>query len=374
MSDRFKVEHADLLTRARTGSFRLKHGILQTPAFQPVGTLGAVKQLDWRDIVNLGYKHVLMNTYHLMLRPGLEVIEKFNGLRRFTGWNGSILTDSGGYQVFSLGAMRKITNDGVKFRNHIDGSELMLTPENVLEAQFIFDSDICMMLDICSNPNDKEEKVLDDLVLTYYWAQRALTYRDQKSNCDNAIFGIVQGGMFEELRSQSASQICGLDFDGIACGGLAVGESQDDFYRLAEFTANLIPNTHIRYLMGVGRPSDILRAIGWGYDLFDCVLPTRMARHGVAYTRLGEIKLRQARFISDELPLDPKCKCSVCKNYSRAYIRHLFMLDHPSAGRLLTIHNLKYYADLILGARKAIIQDKYSVWSKHQLKKLELEN
>lgn len=367
MGNRFSLVHSDAHSRARSGRYQLKHGELVTPCFQPVGTLGAVKQLDWGDLEKLGYGHVLMNTYHLMLRPGIEQVRRSGGLRGFTGWGGTILTDSGGYQVFSLGAMRKITNDGVRFRNHIDGSELILTPENVLDAQFAFDSDICMVLDICSNPTDNEQKTHDDLVLTYHWAQRALEHRDQLGNGGNAVFGIVQGGMYEELRQKSADQLCCLGFDGMACGGLAVGESQDDFYRLAEFTSGLIPGDNLRYLMGVGRPGDILRAIGWGYDLFDCVLPTRMARHGVAYTRKGELKLKQARYTSDESPLDEKCRCSVCKRYSRGYIRHLYMLDHPSAGRLLTLHNLRYYADLVLGARKAIESDRYLLWSKRQL-------
>lgn len=371
MISRFTITHSDPQSQARTGRYQLKYGELVTPCFQPVGTLGAVKQLDWADLEKLGYSHVLMNTYHLMLRPGVEQILASGGLRRFTGWRGTVLTDSGGYQVFSLGAMRKITPDGVRFRNHIDGSELLLTPENVLSAQLAFDSDICMVLDICSNPTDSAQKAYDDLILTYYWAQRALVFREEQGNTTNAVFGIVQGGMFEELRQQSAEQLCSLGFDGLACGGLAVGESQEDFYRLAEFTCRLIPNTYLRYLMGVGKPTDIIRAIGWGYDLFDCVLPTRMARHGVAYTRGGELKLKQARYTSDDAPLDTKCRCCVCQRYSRAYLRHLYMLDHPSAGRLLTLHNLKFYYDLLAQARQAIERGKFKHWALQQINSLE---
>lgn len=356
--------------RARAGAITTAHAVISTPYFQPVATAGAIKGLSWRTMKSLGYPHVLMNTYHLVLRPGIERIKAAGGMRGFSGWDGGILTDSGGYQVFSLAKSREIGDDGVTFMSHIDGSMHRLTPESVVDSQVVFGSDIAMPLDICTPHNAEHEKARDDLVRTTEWLRRARDSWEKRAEGENALFGIIQGAFFEDLREKAAEDAVALDMPGYAVGGLSVGESNDDFVRMAKFCAKLLPDDKPRYLMGVGRPADLIRAIGWGYDLFDCVLPTRMARHHVAYTRFGNLDLRKARNAEDESPLDPECRCPVCRDHTRAYLFHLAKLHEMNAPVLLTLHNLYFYHELMTRARAAIMRGKYRAFARKWLSRL----
>ena len=367
---RFKLEAVDGCARA--GVIETAHATLETPYFQPVATAGAVKGLTWQAMRELGYPHVLMNTYHLVLRPGVERIRTAGGMRAFSGWDGGILTDSGGYQVFSLAKLRKYDDDGASFMSHIDGSSHKLTPESVIEAQAVFGSDIAMPLDICSPHDASREQAEAELEITLRWLERARDEwerRGRKSEYgdDAALFGIQQGALFEDMRERSAAAISALDLPGYAVGGLSVGESDDDFMRMSRFCAPMLPEAKPRYLMGVGRPADLIRAIGWGYDVFDCVLPTRMARHNVAYTRAGNLDLRKSQFATDESPLDAECGCVVCRNHTRAYVYHLAKLHEMNAPILLTYHNLHFYRELTRDARAAIARGDYRGFARARL-------
>jgi queuine tRNA-ribosyltransferase len=354
---------------------------LPTPLFQPVATAGSLKTLDWRDVSRLGYRHVLMNTYHLVVRPGLERIREYGGVKGFTGWGGSVLTDSGGYQVFSLAAKRSIREEGVSFTDHIEGARHEFTPRSVLEAQLAFGVDFAMALDICTGLPASRNRVARDMQITHRWAAEqievwnkavggaAIPGRDAEAGKNArptvnppSLFGIVQGGLEEDLRAESIATLSSLPFSGIAVGGLAVGEPREDFLRLTAFCGPQLPPERVRYLMGVGTPADLLFAVAHGFDMFDCVQPTRMARHGTAYTRCGTVNLSQARFTDDPRPLDEQCKCYVCRTHSRAYLRHLFTLKEHSYARLLTLHNLHFYRQLMRICRRRIAAGTYGGW------------
>lgn len=344
----------DLLTTdggARRGQLQLAHGTVQTPVFMPVGTYGTVKAMSPFELTDIGFEMVLSNTFHLWLRPGLEVIEKFDGLHRFMGWDRPILTDSGGFQVFSLGKLRKITEDGVKFASPINGDRLFLTPEISMQIQRTLNSDIVMIFDECTPYPATEREAADSMRLSLRWAARS---KAAHAGNPNALYGIVQGGMYEGLRDESARELIGMDFDGYAIGGLSVGEPKDDMTRILAHTAPQLPVHKPRYLMGVGTPSDLVAAVAQGIDQFDCVLPTRNARHGILFTRRGEMRIRNARWKTDTAPIDDECDCHTCRHFSRAYVHHLIRAGEILGARLATIHNLHYYHRLMAGMRAAI--------------------
>jgi queuine tRNA-ribosyltransferase len=364
---------------ARAGWLQTRDGSrLPTPLFQPVATAGTLRTLDWRDLRSLGYAHVLMNTYHLVVRPGLPVIELTGGIKEFTGWRGSILTDSGGFQAYSLGARVSLKRDGVRFVDHIDGGRWHFSPEMVLRAQLAFDVDFAMCLDICTGLPAARARIERDLELTHAWATEQaerwphlLNEHSLAAPDTPRLLGIVQGGLHEDLRLESIEHLTALAFDGLAVGGLSVGESREDFQRLAAFCGPRLPDRRVRYLMGVGEPADLLYAIAQGFDLFDCVQPTRLARHGTAFTRRGKLHVKHARFTEDRRPLDPGCRCPVCRGYSRAYVRNLFLLKEHSYARLLTLHNLYFYRDLLARARRRIMSASYGRWWRRQVRALD---
>lgn len=354
----FKVSHQDPHSHARRASFELPHGKLQTPMFMPVGTYGTVKALTPRDLLESKAQIILGNTFHLWLRPGLDVIKTFGGLHRFMGWDLPILTDSGGFQVFSLGALRKISEEGVTFSSPVNGDKLFMSPEVSMEIQATLNSDIAMQFDECtpyetSGVPTNEETVRKSLELSIRWGQRSIN-RFRELNQTNALFGIVQGGMFEHLRSESLEKISAQGFDGTAIGGLSVGEPKPDFERVLRFIGHQLPANKPRYLMGVGTPEDLVFAVGQGIDMFDCVMPTRNARNGWLFTRFGDLKLRNAIYKNDERPLDPSCSCYCCKNFSRAYLHHLQKVNEILGAQLNTIHNIHYYLNLMSEIRSSL--------------------
>ncbi|HKA43429.1 MAG TPA: tRNA guanosine(34) transglycosylase Tgt [Burkholderiales bacterium] len=336
---------------ARRGVLMLPHGRVDTPAFMPVGTYGAVKAMSPQELRQAGAQIVLGNTFHLWLRPGLDVIESHGGLHRFMGWDGPILTDSGGFQVWSLGALRKISEEGVRFQSPVNGDPCFLTPEESLRVQRVLNADIAMVFDECTSYPADFDRARDSMRLSLRWADRSRRAHDGSAN---ALFGIVQGGMYEELREESLAGLAAIGFDGYAIGGLSVGESKRDMMRIVKHTAPRLPGICPRYLMGVGTPQDLAAAVTAGMDLFDCVLPTRNARNGWVYTRHGVIKLRNARYRNDLDPLDPDCNCHTCRNFTRAYLHHLQRVNEILGARLNTLHNLHYYQELMQGLRAAI--------------------
>ncbi|BDW11974.1 queuine tRNA-ribosyltransferase [Polynucleobacter sp. SHI8] len=354
----FKVSHQDAHSHARRASFVLPHGKLQTPMFMPVGTYGTVKALTPRDLHESKAQIILGNTFHLWLRPGLDVIKTFGGLHRFMGWDLPILTDSGGFQVFSLGALRKISEEGVTFSSPVNGDKLFMSPEVSMEIQAGLNSDIAMQFDECTPyetngvPTD-EKTVRTSLELSLRWGARSIN-RFRELNQTNALFGIVQGGMFESLRSYSLEKIAEQGFDGTAIGGLSVGEPKPDFERVLKFIGHQLPSNKPRYLMGVGTPEDLVFSVGQGIDMFDCVMPTRNARNGWLFTRFGDLKLRNAGYKNDERPLDPTCSCYACKNFSRAYLHHLQKVNEILGAQLNTIHNIHYYLNLMSEIRLSL--------------------
>jgi queuine tRNA-ribosyltransferase len=363
---RFERIALDAATSARRGRLTLAHGRVETPAFMPVGTAGSVKAVSWGDVARAGAEIVLANTYHLMLRPGGDVIRRLGGLHRFTGWPKPILTDSGGFQVMSLAAHRKLGEDGVLFRSHLDGSEHLLTPERAVELQLRdFDVDVAMVLDECTPYPASREAVRASMERTHRWAARSLTraLEIREGRAAGALFGIVQGGMHEDLRSDSVAALAALPFDGLACGGLSVGEPKPEMRAMVAFTGPRLPEERPRYLMGVGRPDDLVHAVAHGFDLFDCVLPTRAARHGLLYTSDGTLVIKHARYREDPSPPDPACGCPTCRTSSRAYLRHLFVSGEPSAGLLLTVHNLTAILDLMRRIREALERGEFATWS-----------
>jgi queuine tRNA-ribosyltransferase len=343
---------------ARRGRLHTAHGTAQTPAFMPVGTAGTVKGMLPEHVAATGAEIVLGNTYHLMLRPGPERVAKLGGLRRFMGWDGPVLTDSGGFQVMSLGALRQLSERGVVFRSHLDGARLELTPERAVEIQHLLGSTISMVLDECTPYPVEEEAAAESMRLSLRWAQRSKAA--YVSRPGHALFGIVQGSSFAELRRESAEALSALNFDGYAVGGLAVGESKEEMHAVLDTCVPLLPEQRPRYLMGVGRPLDIVEAVRRGIDMFDCVLPTRMGRTGKAFTRSGEINIRNARHADAADPLDAKCHCPACRRMSRAYLHHLFKAAEMLGPMLLTWHNLQFYQDLMRDIRTAIEEDRFA--------------
>lgn len=346
----FRIEARDDDSAARAGVFVTPHGDIPTPVFAPVGTQATVKTLSPEELSAVGAKLVLANTYHLYLRPGHELIREFGGLHEFMGWHGPMLTDSGGFQVFSLSALRKVDDDGVTFRSHIDGSVHRFTPEKVMEVEEALGADIAMTLDECPPPKDRAYNE-QALRRTHLWAARC---RESHTREDQALFGIVQGGIFPDLREQSARFITSLDFPGYAIGGLSVGETKEEMYATLDVTVPMLPEGKPRYLMGVGTPEDILESVERGVDFFDCVFPTRVARNGALLTSHGRINIRNARFARDPNPIEPGCTCYTCQHYSRAYLRHLFVAKETLGLRLATIHNLHFMEKLMADIRKHI--------------------
>src|SRR6267378_328105 len=336
---------------ARAGTLELPRGSVETPVFMPVGTYGAVKAMSPAELVENGTRIVLGNTFHLWLRPGLEAIAAHGGLHRFIGWTGPLLTDSGGYQVFSLGELRKITEEGVRFASPINGDRLLLTPEESMRIQRVLDADIVMVFDECTPYPASEHDTEESMRLSLRWAERSK--RAHEGN-PNALFGIVQGGMVENLRDESLAGLASIGFDGYAIGGLSVGESKREMLRVMAHTAPRLPADKPRYLMGVGTPEDIVESVAAGIDMFDCVLPTRNARNGWLFTRHGDVKIRNARYRDDTSPLDEDCACYTCRHFTRAYLWHLQKANEILGARLNTLHNLHYYQTLMRTLRGAI--------------------
>jgi queuine tRNA-ribosyltransferase len=343
---------------ARLGRLTTPHGVIETPVFMPVGTAATVKALTQEALEELGAEIILANTYHLYLRPGHELIRKLGGLHAFMSWHRAILTDSGGYQVFSLAELRKITDEGVRFRSHLDGSEHLLTPEKAAEIQLALGSDIAMVLDECIGTPAQREMAEAAVKRTSAWAGRARKYFDEfairNGNPPQWQFGIVQGATFADLRRESVRQLLELNFPGYAVGGLAVGEPHALTCEMTAEATALLPNEKPRYLMGVGQPEQIPDYVARGIDMMDCVLPTRAARHGCLYTSEGRVLIKNARYIEDQRPIDPQCKCAVCKRYTRAYLRHLFAAKELTAAILATHHNVQFYLDIMRQVREAI--------------------
>jgi queuine tRNA-ribosyltransferase len=341
--------------KARRGRLTFDRGTVETPAFMPVGTYGTVKGMKTEEIKALGAEIILGNTFHLMLRPGTDIIEQHGGLHDFINWDKPILTDSGGFQVFSLGEMRKITEEGVKFSSPVNGEKIMLTPERSMEVQRSLNSDIVMIFDECTPYPASHQDSKESMELSLRWAQRS---KDAHGDNPNALFGIVQGGMYEDLRAISIDGLKTIDFDGYALGGLSVGEPKEDMIRILDHTTPLIPDNKPRYLMGVGKPEDLVEGVRRGIDMFDCVMPTRNARNGHLFVNTGVIKIRNAAHKTDTGPLDPNCDCYTCKNYSRAYLHHLDKCKEILGSQLNTLHNLHFYQVLMRGLRDAIEQGK----------------
>ncbi|NIQ01423.1 MAG: tRNA guanosine(34) transglycosylase Tgt [Nitrospinaceae bacterium] len=357
---KFEITHRHSHSNARLGKLTTPHGEIDTPVFMPVGTLATVKALSPEDLTACGAQIILGNTYHLYLRPGHEVIRDLGGLHRFMNWDGPILTDSGGFQVFSLNNLTKVSEEGVTFQSHIDGSSHLLSPETSMEIQEALGADIIMTFDE-PTPHDADHSTTrQSLELSTRWAKRC---RDAHKKADQQLYGIVQGGMFTDLRTESARQIIDLDFPGYAIGGLSVGEEKSQMLELAAHTAPLLPDDQPRYLMGVGTPNDLLLCSQMGIDMFDCVMPTRNARNGSLFTSEGKINIKNARYRTDDRPLDPQCECETCQNYSRAYLRHLFVSDEILAMRLNSLHNTAFFQAWMKRLRAAVRQDRPIGWS-----------
>lgn len=341
---------------ARLGRVHTPHGVIETPIFMPVGTQATVKSMTPEELKEINAQIILSNTYHLYLRPGHELVKKAGGLHNFMKWDRPILTDSGGFQVFSLGPLRKITEEGVEFRSHIDGSKHMLTPEKVMEIENALGADIIMAFDECAPYPADREYVKNSLERTTRWLKRC---KEAHKNTENqALFGIVQGGMYKDLREQSAKEVTSIDLPGYAIGGLSVGEPKEMMYEILEHTTPLLPEDKPRYLMGVGSPDDLIEGVIRGVDMFDCVLPTRIARNGTAMTSQGKVVARNATYAEDFTPLDPECDCYTCRNYTKAYIRHLIKANEILGARLLTIHNLHFLLKFMDDIRQAIREDR----------------
>ncbi|MGB4224834.1 MAG: tRNA guanosine(34) transglycosylase Tgt [Syntrophorhabdus sp.] len=337
--------------RARLGIVRTQHGDIDTPVFMPVGTQGIVKATSPKDLKEMGVRIILANAYHLYLRPGDALIQEMGGIHRFAGWNGAVLTDSGGYQIFSLGVLREIREDGVLFQSHIDGSRHFLTPEKVIRIQENIGADIIMCLDECIPYPSSYEYTKSSVGLTSRWARRC---KEAKKPDDSMLFGIVQGGFYKDLRLKSAQELIGMDFNGYALGGLSVGEPKSIMWEMIDTVVDVLPPNKPKYLMGVGFPEDIVEGVYRGIDMFDCVIPTRHARNGSLFTREGRINIKHARYTNDESPIDERCTCYTCRTFSRAYLRHLFVSHELSSYFLNTVHNIFYYNNLLKTIREAL--------------------
>jgi queuine tRNA-ribosyltransferase len=358
---RFELLHVDAETGARRGRLHTPHGVIETPVFMPVGTQGSVKAVAPDDLRSLGAQIILGNTYHLMLRPGEKLVQKLGGLHKFIAWERPMLTDSGGFQVYSLSTNRKITEEGAAFQSHLDGAKHMLSPERSIEIQQALGADVIMAFDECP-PSDSERPYLEQsLDRTTRWLSRCV--KAWKSDGPSALFGIVQGGTHEDLRKRHIEEVCAFgELPGFALGGYAVGETPEAMHAGVAFSAPLLPKDKPRYLMGVGTPIDLVTCIGAGVDMFDCVLPTRTARHGLLFTSQGKVQIKNAKYIDDEGPLDPKCPCYTCRTFSRAYLRHLFVAQELVALRLNSLHNLSYFLRLVDDARAAIEKDAFGAF------------
>ncbi len=361
----------DPASSARRGEITTSHGKVQTPVFMPVGTQATVKTLSPDDLVNLGAEIILSNTYHLFLRPGHDLIKKFGGLQKFMNWNRPVLTDSGGFQVFSLAELRKITEEGVTFQSHIDGgAKHVISPEYAVEIQEALGADIIMAFDECIPFPATRDYAEESLERTLRWAKRC---RDAKKETGQALFGIVQGGMYPELRKRSAGALVEIGFEGYAVGGLSVGETKPVMHEMIEASVPLLPADKPRYLMGVGTPEDLVEGVDRGIDMFDCVMPTRNARNGTFFTSFGKVVIRNAQYEEDSQPIDPACGCTTCRNFTRAYLRHLFNAGEVLALRLGTIHNLFFYLDLMRNVRTSIAGGYFKEFKKEFLAKRAVE-
>jgi queuine tRNA-ribosyltransferase len=360
MQKTFELLATDRHSKARCGRLTSAHGEIDTPAFMPVGTQGSVKGVSPRELRELHAQIVLGNTYHLFVRPGLDVIKHFGGLHNFMNWSGPILTDSGGYQIFSLAKLRKITEQGVEFQNHIDGARAFISPEVAMEIQLLLGSDIAMPLDECVPYPCKYDYAAQSAEMTTRWAKRCREWNRRNGEtakrgfADSMLFGIVQGATFEDLRKESAQAIVDLDFDGYAIGGVSVGEPEEEMMKAVEWAEPFLPANKPRYAMGLGTPPQLLELIARGVDMFDCVLPTRLARNGTAFTATGTVNLKNAEFILDKNPIEENCACHACREYSRGYIRHLIKAEEILGLRLITLHNLHFYLNLMNQARAEI--------------------
>jgi len=356
MKIKYQLLHEEKNTKARFGTIETNYGVVETPMFMPVGTRATVKMLTPEELYEMNSGVILANTYHLWLRPGEDLIEKAGGLHKFMNYHGPILTDSGGFQVFSLASPKDITEEGVHFKSHIDGSKLFLTPEKSIEIQNKLDSDIAMSFDECPPASASYEYMKNSIERTLRWAERG---KKVHANPRQSLFGIVQGGPYQDLRKFSATETVKLDFDGYSIGGVANdGESKEDMYKAIEYSIPYLPKDKPRYLMGVGEPSDIIEGVIRGIDMFDCVLPTRIARHGNAFTRYGKLNIKNSKYKEDFTPIEEGCDCYTCKNYTRAYIRHLVNVDEALGGRLLSIHNIRFLIRLTEELREAIKEDR----------------
>ncbi len=363
--------------KARAGYFETNHGIVETPVFMPVGTQGTVKAVNQKQLEEIKTQIVLSNTYHLYLRPGTEVLEKAGGLHKFMNWQKPILTDSGGFQVFSLSDLRKLKQDGVEFKSHLDGSSHFFSPEKVVGIQRGIGSDIMMVLDECTPYPCEYNYALNSAKLTSNWAEMSKEAFEKSVPLyghRQFMFGIIQGSVYKDLRELSANDITKIDFDGMAIGGLAVGEHVDIMYDIVDFTTSLMPENKPRYLMGVGRPENLLEAIERGVDMFDCVMPTRNGRNAYLFTSNGILSMRNAKYKDDFSTIDDNCDCYTCKNFSKAYLRHLFIAKEILALELASIHNLNFYLSLLRTAREKIIEGEFSEWKKEILKNITLNN
>ncbi|OGW85798.1 MAG: tRNA guanosine(34) transglycosylase Tgt [Omnitrophica bacterium RIFCSPLOWO2_01_FULL_45_10] len=384
----FQLIHKDKFSKARLGRLKTAHGEVKTPVFMPVGTQGSVKAIANKELLDCNVEIILANAYHLYLRPGLEVIRQVGGLHKFMGWAGPMLTDSGGYQVFSLASLRKVREDGVEFSSHIDGSKHFLTPEKVIEIQNELGSDIMMTLDECVHYPAARDYVEQSLELTTKWARRSKKYFNEsrlsavanRAQIDSTakaeimsderplLFGIVQGSTYLDLRKRAVEDLVSIGFDGYAIGGLSVGEPQNLIFEVADYTASLLPEEKARYAMGLGTPPDMIETIACGIDMFDCVVPTRNGRNGQAFTWLGELQLRNADYKIDTRPIDEACGCYTCRTHTRAYIRHLFNTEELLGLRLVSLHNIHFYVKLIELARKAILEDRFMKFKEEFIK------
>lgn len=361
----YKKIHQDKYSNARLGELNVFGKIVETPVFMPVGTLASVKFLSPEDIKKIGSSIILSNTYHLWLRPGDETVKAAGGVHKFMNYDGPILTDSGGFQVFSLADARKIKEEGVTFKSHLDGSTLFLSPEKSIQIQMNIGSDIAMSFDECIPFPSTYEYVKDSMHRTLRWAKRG---KDAHTKEDQALFGIVQGGEFEDLRRESAEELVKMDFDGYSIGGTSVGEDKETMYKMIDYSIKYLPEDKPRYLMGVGAVNDILNGIERGVDMFDCVLPTRIARHGTLMTSEGRINIKKNIYKNDFTPLDPNCDCECCKNHTKAYLNHLYRCNEGLGSRLMSIHNLRFLINLVEGARQAIKEDRFLEYKENILK------
>ena len=354
---KFTLVHEDDETQARVGQLHTAHGVINTPIFMPVGTRGTVKTCTPRDLTEIGAEIILGNTYHLYLRPGHEIVAQAGGLHGFMAWEKAILTDSGGFQVFSLGPSRTIKEEGVEFRSEVDGSKHFISPERSIEIQNALGADIIMAFDECPPLPNNYEYLEESMEMTARWAERC---KQAHNNCEQLLFGIVQGGMEKDLRRRSIEATVGIEFPGYAIGGLSVGEEKVLMYKTLAYTAPLFPRDKPRYLMGVGTPEDLVYGVSCGVDMFDCVMPTRNARNGSLFTTLGTVRIRNAEYKTDFTPLDPHCTCYTCQNFTRAYLRHVYRENEILAHRLHTLHNLHFYLSLMRGVRQAILDGTFA--------------